>query len=222
MRYKDGTFERVGGRAKDISVGSDGSIYAVGWNKMKKGYGIWKYNGKEFKRTSGFGYRIAVDNEGFPWVVTKRHQIFRKTKLGWKRIRGSLDDIAIGPEGSVLGVRRRRGVWKYNLDVNKWFKIGKNALNIAVGPGGKPYATTSKGEIFWADSECPSNNQIVSKQNLGKQPQNIEIDDSEEDSDHSDHNTDMHFDDDIEDIDDLVDREVKGIDENLSQEDILK
>lgn len=46
-----------------------------------------------------------MGNDGNPWVVTSRHKIFRKLDKGWKRVKGSLDDIAIGPEGSVVGVR---------------------------------------------------------------------------------------------------------------------
>jgi hypothetical protein len=98
---------------------------------------------------------VAVDAKGEPWVVTRRHKIFRKVGKKWIRVRGQLDDIAIGPEGSIIGVRRKRGVWKFNLKKNKWYKIGKYAANVAVGPGGRPFITTSKGTIFWAEPECP-------------------------------------------------------------------
>jgi len=70
-------------------------------------------------------------------------------------VRGSLDDIGIGPEGSVIGVRKRRGVWKYNELKKKWYKIGKFGSNVAVGPGGKPHIITAKGSIFAPDVECP-------------------------------------------------------------------
>ena len=96
-----------------------------------------------------------MDGEGNPWVVTRRHKVYRRINKTWTRVKGSLDDIAIGPEGSIIGVRKRFGVWKYNLDRNKWYKIGRWAASVAVGPGGRPFITTSKGTIFWAEPECP-------------------------------------------------------------------
>jgi len=82
------------------------------------------------------GYRVAVGTDGLPWVITRKKQIFRQTKAGWTKVRGTLDDISIGPEGSIIGVRRNKGIWKYNQATEKWFKIGKFGLNVAVGPGG--------------------------------------------------------------------------------------
>ena len=70
-------------------------------------------------------------------------------------MKGSLNDIGIGPEGSIVGARHKKGIWKYNLESEKWFKIGKYGLNVAVGPGGQPFITTAKGTIFWPDRECP-------------------------------------------------------------------
>ena len=149
------------GKARDISVGSEGSVYAIGWSKEKKGGNqVLKWNGKAWVRKSGQGFRIAVDNKGKPWVVTRRHKVFRKLEKGWERVKGSLDDIAIGPEGSVIGVRQKRGVWKYHAQKNKWYKIGKFGLNVSVGPGGQPFVTTRKGTIFWPESVCPSNDPV--------------------------------------------------------------
>jgi hypothetical protein len=88
--------------------------------------------------------------------VTRRHKVFRLVNKKWQRIKGSLDDIAIGPEGSIVGVRRERGVWKYNEETGKWYKIGRHGVSVGVGPGGRPFITTSKGAIFWAEPECPN------------------------------------------------------------------
>jgi hypothetical protein len=79
----------------------------------------------------------------------------------WKKVKGSLDDIAIGPEGSIIGVRQRRGVWKFDTAQRKWFKIGKFALNVSVGPGGRPYVSTKRGTVFWPDEVCPSDPLVV-------------------------------------------------------------
>jgi len=125
LYFKDDSFKPMPGRARDIAVGADGSVYAVGWNKYKRGFGLWKYFGEVWNRQSGYGHRIAVDNNGQPWVVTKIGRVFRKTPAGWKLIKGKLNDIAVGPEGSIVGVRENKGVYKYSEKGEKWYKIGK-------------------------------------------------------------------------------------------------
>ena len=155
LKYVEGNFVEMPGKARDIGIGANGEIFTIGWDRQKKGYEVNKWVGGKWLKTSGYGFRVAVDRDGEPWVVTRRHKVFRKIGKKWERVRGQLDDIGIGPEGSIIGVRRRRGVWKYNLDKKKWYKIGKFAASVAVGPGGRPYITTSREQIFWAEPECP-------------------------------------------------------------------
>jgi len=170
LKYNDldQKFDEIVGRARDISIGATGDIYAIGWQRTKKGYPVQKWNGKSWTPTSGYGFRVAVDQKGSPWVVTRRHKVFRLDGKKWKRVRGSLDDIAIGPEGSIIGVRKRFGVWKYNLTKSKWYKIGRWAASVAVGPGGRPFITTSKGTIFWAEPECPDTFTPISRRRPAK------------------------------------------------------
>jgi len=66
-----------------------------------------------------------------------------------------MDNISVGPEGSVIGVRGRKGVWKYHIKQQKWVKIGKFGFNVSVGPGGKPHILTKKGTLFWPEIDCP-------------------------------------------------------------------
>lgn len=40
--WKNDQFMRMPGRARDIAVGAEGSVYAIGYKKFKKGYGVWK------------------------------------------------------------------------------------------------------------------------------------------------------------------------------------
>ena len=154
-KWKNDKWQRMPGRARDIAVGAEGSVYAIGWNKYKGAYGIWKFNGVIWERESGYGHRIAVDPTGMPWVVIREGRIFRRTLRGWKLIKGRLDDIGIGPEGSVIGVRDEKGVWKYNEKTRFWHKIAKSGFNVAVGLSGRPYISTKKGTLFWPEKPCP-------------------------------------------------------------------
>ena len=106
FHYENGKFKRMPGKGRDISVGSEGTVYSIGIIKKKKGYQLYKWSGSSWSTTSGYGKRVAVDNDGKPWVVTKKHRVYKQeTNFSWTKIKGSLDDIAIGPEGSIIGVR---------------------------------------------------------------------------------------------------------------------
>jgi hypothetical protein len=44
FRRRNNSWERVRGRATDISIGAMGDIYVTSTNKVKGGHGIYKYN----------------------------------------------------------------------------------------------------------------------------------------------------------------------------------
>ena len=57
-RNNNGTFNRIRGRATDISIGANGEIFVIG----KGGFGIYQYINNRWHRFSGSGgVRIAVD-----------------------------------------------------------------------------------------------------------------------------------------------------------------
>jgi len=43
-RDNNGSWDRVRGRATDISIGANGDVFVVSTNKVKNGLGVWKYN----------------------------------------------------------------------------------------------------------------------------------------------------------------------------------
>ena len=72
-------WQQVGGAAKDIAAGADGSIWAIGTNPVGAGsdFGIYKRDGSTWQNQGGGGVRIAVSRDGQPWVVNSLGQIFR-------------------------------------------------------------------------------------------------------------------------------------------------
>lgn len=104
----------VGAFARDIGVGSDGSVWAIDKGLTSDGL-IYKYNGTNWTLTSDFGYaaRIAVGPTGVPWVVNSSGDSFRRTTNSpssgsWTALpsvgsNAKLLDIGIG-EGSYAWV----------------------------------------------------------------------------------------------------------------------
>ncbi|NEZ54196.1 tectonin domain-containing protein [Adonisia turfae] len=68
-RRVNDAWQLLPGRAKDIDIGGDGSVWIVGTNEVTGGYGIYQWNGSNWDVKDGGAVRIAVDEDGNPWVV---------------------------------------------------------------------------------------------------------------------------------------------------------
>ena len=100
--YVNGTFELVSGAAKDIGVGSDGSVWVIGTGQAgSSDYQIWKYGaGNQWQLISGGAVRIAVDGSGQPWVVNSQGTVFSysESSSSWTQMgaTGIASDIGAG------------------------------------------------------------------------------------------------------------------------------
>lgn len=72
--YKNNKWNRKSGKAKDIGVGSEGTVWVIGTNKEGGGYGIFKYNPftNKYTKIPGSGLRIDVDKNGLAWVTNNK------------------------------------------------------------------------------------------------------------------------------------------------------
>lgn len=68
-RRVNNAWQLLPGRAKDIDIGEDGSVWIVGTNEVTAGYGLYQWNGSNWDVKDGGAVRIAVDENGNPWVV---------------------------------------------------------------------------------------------------------------------------------------------------------
>lgn len=145
--------EIKGKKARDIGVGGDGSVWIVGTD-----YLIYKYDFKHntWKKFTGSGQRISVDNKGRPWVVGANkdgssgslHYIYYWDGNKWVSTNGRGIDIDVGANGSVWALgdsKSKDTIWRWQK--NKWIKVQGFAKRIAVGPNAKPWVVNRKGKI---------------------------------------------------------------------------
>ncbi len=64
-----GAWTQRAGTAKDIGIGTDGSVWIVGTSLVQGGYGMFRWNGTswDMDSTGGGATRIAVGSDGRPW-----------------------------------------------------------------------------------------------------------------------------------------------------------
>jgi len=159
-------YERVGnvwkirpGSAKDISVGADGSVWVVGTNPMNGGFGIYRWNGRDWDAIDGGGVRIAVTQHGMPWVVNDAGAIYRRIPglpgrpAHWELVPNrTATDIAMGPGDTVWvtgtdTVQDGHSLYWTDDGSGRWSQIDGGAVAIAADNRNEPWIVTDRGII---------------------------------------------------------------------------
>ena len=160
---EDGKVVRKNGRGKDIAIGADGTMYALGGKKARNGgYTIFKWQDNRWLQIPGrHGKRIAVDPQGNPLIVNDQGALWKYEEGVWTGIKGQAKEIAIGPEGSVVSLGRDKTtggyrVFKWSDRNEQWSLVGSGATEVSVGPGGRIYYVNAFKRIFWPEEKCPT------------------------------------------------------------------
>ena len=149
-------------KVSDVSVGADGSIYAIGTDLVSPtgGYGIYKVVGNKLNKLPlCAGTRIAVGPDGRPWVVNKSNLVyrFRDSTSAWEKLPGTATDIGIGADGStfIIGtdnVSPSGGKSISKWDGSNWITMPECAgIHIAVDPHGIPYVANLSNIVYKYD-----------------------------------------------------------------------
>ena len=79
FRRMGGRWYRVRGGAIDIAFGADGNCWINGNDGGGQGgNGVYHWNGRDWDRTDGAGMRIAVQNNGMPWMINIRGNVYSR------------------------------------------------------------------------------------------------------------------------------------------------
>ena len=138
-------WQRTVGKANDVGVGAGGSVWVVGNDERKGGFGIYRWTDSAWTRVDGAAVRIDVDHEGNPWIVNDEHHIFRYRNGKWIRLPGDARDIGIGANGAVWVVSTG-GVFRWNGI--EWVRYIGSGIRIDVDPAGNPWVAGSDGDIY--------------------------------------------------------------------------
>jgi hypothetical protein len=142
------------GRASDIGIGGDGSVWVVGNASADS---LYKFNGSSWDLLpSGAGPRVAVDNSGAPWVIgTDNRGVWRYNGQSWTVLpQGdftTVTDLGIGAEGSVwitgTDAQSAPGVWRWNT-ANGWQRYRGSGIAVSVDGSGSPLVANGSSYLF--------------------------------------------------------------------------
>ncbi len=148
-RYDGKSWVLMNGFARDIAIGGGGEVFVI--SRLNNPFS-WSVKEKKWQRLEGLeegsGRRIAVEPNGFPWMVGNVGQIWRHDGSNWISISGTARDISVGPDGTVMITGTDGSPRRWNRKKQGWEKMLKEGENISVGPRGSPWMVDETGVIF--------------------------------------------------------------------------
>ncbi|MBR9885179.1 MAG: hypothetical protein GYB21_16670 [Oceanospirillales bacterium] len=108
-------WEKVDGQATSIGIGPQGDIWVVGTDGYlyKRDTAAKKWN-KLTPPSSSIRFKQVTVGKNEIWALTTTSKIYRYGKSGFKLIRGELEDISAGADGSVWGVNSKSETFKWS------------------------------------------------------------------------------------------------------------
>jgi hypothetical protein len=167
-------WEELPGRATDLAVGGDGSVWAVSREPdPAKGYAVLRLKDGAWVPAGVGGVRVAVDGLGNPWVVDRDGGIWRRNGGDWEAVTedgipagkdaagdqvSGASDIGAGADGSVWVTARTgsdQGHPILRWTGQRWQAATGAAVAISVAPNGLPWTADAHGAIGRLNSGGP-------------------------------------------------------------------
>jgi hypothetical protein len=156
--------------AVDVGTNLNGSTWTVSSTAISGGYQIYQRGGFNtwYADTTGRGaIRIAVDPNGYPWIVDNLHRVFRGLSnsvftMAWQQMPGNATDIGSG--GGGVWMVTDTPIWGAEYTMAKWDEsswswisdaANGGARRIAVSDSGIPWVVTVGGNIWTRTSSDP-------------------------------------------------------------------
>ena len=141
------SWTQLPGRASDIGVGSNGTLYVIGEGNNH----IFRWTGSNYVKLDGAGVCIDVASDGTPWVINPKGWIYRRDGNAWTRLPGGAVDIGVGSNGSVYVISSDKNRNIYRWSGSRWINLGGSGQRITVDNNGTPWVINNKGEIYRRD-----------------------------------------------------------------------
>ena len=165
-----------GSSARDIAIGGpSNTTWLVTNTASGSNFTVRRWNGSSFVAPSNTiaALRVAVDSNGFPWVVKADKSIWSNAStdgsVAWTQVTAGAScatDIGAGINGGVyaigcvpIGPSGDGDIWIFDkqvvsatpsndASVTTWRPLSGFAKRIAVGPDARPYVVQASGAIF--------------------------------------------------------------------------
>jgi hypothetical protein len=149
-----GPWIQLPGKANDIGVGANGSVWIIGYGSGNREVYYW--NGSNWTKIDGAGIHIDVDPQGNPWITNTSGELYQRIGGAggyWQKIATpqSANDVGIAADGGVYITTRVGGTADkvYKKTSTGWLAyFGTVASRVTATNGGSPIIVDPIGRIF--------------------------------------------------------------------------
>lgn len=150
------TGDQIIGKAHDITVDSEGNMYAVGSQKRPDGYALYKWaaNANTWSNLTGDAVKIAaIPNQA--WIINTKGEIFHEAGRSWKKVNGPVAKEIAGGGSDIWIIAQDRKIYR-NL-LGNWIAIPGLAEKIDIDDRGTAWTVDHVGalKVFKNDRWIP-------------------------------------------------------------------
>ena len=150
VHFNQGFIPDIPGIVRLIAVGPKNDLWAVfPDNFLRK----WNARAKQWDGVMPLlpevPVAISIGKGEEPWIIDSEGMVKTYTEKRWRPVPGiKARSIGVGPEGTVYAASDTEGIYWLDTREMKWKPASGKAVQIAVGPGGAPWAITAKNELL--------------------------------------------------------------------------
>lgn len=165
-------WEKIDGSLVMISVGKGQYIWGI--NSAGE---IFKTNesSKKWTKMPGYAQNLAVGRDGSCWCVNAQCEVFRwvsKNFAGfdghWQQMPGSLRQISVYDDHTVVGTNMNDDIWYWDRNVNDWRAFTGKLKHVSVGATnyGHVWGVNSQGEVWYHRDQAKDDFLVRHKQQM--------------------------------------------------------
>jgi len=93
------------GRARQVTSGPDGAIWAVSTERATGGYALTRWSEVETQwlplGRNMAAIQISAAPDGSLWAATEAYAVYRYAEANWSNVQGLAREVSVGPDGTV-------------------------------------------------------------------------------------------------------------------------
>ncbi|MEL6984393.1 MAG: tectonin domain-containing protein, partial [Actinomycetota bacterium] len=136
-RFTNGTWTRIPGSLKHVSIGTDGSLWGIDSSEA-----IFRQatNGSTWQQVAGSLKQVDARTFDEAAGVNRNNQIYRFVNNRWVRLSGALKHVSIGTDGALWGTNTNNNVYRRTANANSWQQmqapVSNDGTSIDLHPAG--------------------------------------------------------------------------------------
>ena len=149
VQFDNGFIFDIPGIASLITAGPKNDLWAVFADRTLQ---QWNARAKQWEGVMllpEVPRAISIGMRGEPWIIDAERMVRTYAENRWRPVPGiAALSIDVGPEGTVYAASDAEGIYWLDAREMRWKPANGKAVQVAVGPGGAPWAITAKNELL--------------------------------------------------------------------------